>query len=122
MMSRTAINLAEKFATFSEHWAPKIVARMNDYEFKLVKLQGEFVWHSHADTDEVFIVVDGEMTLHLRDGDVRLRAGEMFVVPKGVEHKPSAAAECRVMLVETAGTVNTGDVVNERTAPIDAVV
>jgi mannose-6-phosphate isomerase-like protein (cupin superfamily) len=121
-MSRTAINLAEKFATFSEHWAPKIVARMNDYEFKLVKLQGEFVWHSHADTDEVFIVVDGEMTLHLRDGDVRLRAGEMFVVPKGVEHKPSAAAECRVMLVETAGTVNTGDVVNERTAPIDAVV
>jgi mannose-6-phosphate isomerase-like protein (cupin superfamily) len=122
MMSRTAINLSEKFATFSEHWAPKIVARMNDYEFKLVKLQGEFVWHSHADTDEVFIVVDGEMILHFRDGDVRLRAGEMFVVPKGVEHKPSAAAECRVMLVETAGTVNTGDVVSERTAPIDAVV
>lgn len=119
-MNRTAINLAEKFAKFSEHWSPKIVARMNDYEFKLVKLQGEFVWHSHADTDEVFVVVDGEMTLHFRDGDVPLRAGEMFVVPKGVEHKPSAKAECRVMLVETAGTVNTGDAVSDRTAPVDA--
>ena len=121
-MSRTAINLAEKFAKFSEHWSPKIIARMNDYEFKLVKLQGEFVWHSHAHTDEVFIVLDGEMTLHFRDGDVRLRSGEMFVVLKGVEHKPSAAAECRVMLVETAGTVNTGDVVDDRTAPLDAAV
>lgn len=121
-MRRTPINLAEKFAKFSDHWSPKIVARMNDYEFKLVKLQGEFVWHRHADTDEVFIVVDGEMTLHFRDGDVRLRAGEMFVVPKGVEHKPSAAAECRVMLVETAGTVNTGDVVSDRTAPVDVAV
>jgi mannose-6-phosphate isomerase-like protein (cupin superfamily) len=121
-MSRTAINLAQQFATFAEHWSPKIVARMNGDEFKLVKLQGEFVWHRHADTDEVFIVVDGEMTLHFRDGDVRLRAGEMFVVPKGVEHKPSAAAECRVMLVEAAGTVNTGDVVSDRTAPVDAVV
>jgi mannose-6-phosphate isomerase-like protein (cupin superfamily) len=121
-MSRTAINLADKFAKFSEHWSPKIVARMNDYEFKLAKLEGEFVWHSHAETDEAFIVVDGEMTLHFRDGDVRLRAGEMFVVPKGVEHKPSASAECRVMLVEPAGTVNTGDVVSDRTAPVDAVV
>jgi mannose-6-phosphate isomerase-like protein (cupin superfamily) len=121
-MSRTAINLADKFSKFSEHWSPKIVARMNDYEFKLVKLQGEFVWHSHADTDEVFIVVDGEMTLHLRDGDVGLRAGEMFVVPRGVEHKPSAVAECRVMLVEMAGTVNTGDAVSDRTAAVDAVV
>jgi mannose-6-phosphate isomerase-like protein (cupin superfamily) len=121
-MSRTAINLADKFSKFSEHWSPKIVARMNDYEFKLVKLQGEFVWHSHPDTDEVFIVVDGEMTLHFRDGDVGLRAGEMFVVPKGVEHKPSAAMECRVMLVETAGTVNTGDAVSDRMAAVDAVV
>jgi mannose-6-phosphate isomerase-like protein (cupin superfamily) len=119
-MRRTPINLAEKFAKFSEHWSPKIVARMNDYEFKLVKLQGEFVWHSHADTDEVFVVVDGEMTLHFRDGDVPLRRGEMFVVPKGVEHKPSAATECRVMLVETAGTVNTGAVVSDKTAPGDA--
>jgi mannose-6-phosphate isomerase-like protein (cupin superfamily) len=121
-MSPSAINLAEKFATFSDRWSPKIVARMNDYAFKLAKLEGEFVWHSHADTDEVFIVVAGEMTIHLRDGDVRLRAGEMFVVPKGVEHKPSAAAECHVMLVEPAATVNTGNVVSERTAPVDAVI
>jgi len=119
-MSRAAIDLADKFAKFSEHWSPKIVARMNDNHFKLVKLQGEFVWHSHSDTDEVFIVLDGEMTVHLRDGDVPLRAGEMFVVPRGVEHKPSAAAECRVMLVETAGTVNTGNVISDQTAPDDA--
>jgi len=115
-MSHGAINLGDKFAKFSDHWSPKIVARMNDYEFKLVKLRGEFVWHRHADTDEVFIVLDGEMTIHLRDGDVRLRGGEMFVVPKGVEHKPSAAAECRVMLVEPAGTLNTGDAVSDKTA------
>jgi mannose-6-phosphate isomerase-like protein (cupin superfamily) len=121
-MTPTPINLAEKFAKFSEHWSPKIVARMNEYEFKLVKLQGEFVWHRHADTDEVFIVVDGEMTIHFRDGDVRLHAGEMLVVSKGVEHKPSAAAECCVMLVEKAGTVNTGDVISTRTAPVDATV
>jgi mannose-6-phosphate isomerase-like protein (cupin superfamily) len=121
-MDRTAINLADKLAKFSEHWSPKIVARMNDAEFKLVKLQGEFVWHSHADTDEVFIVLDGAMTLHFRDGDVRLRAGELFVVPKGVEHKPSAATECKVMLVEAAGTVNTGDAVSDRTASVDATI
>jgi mannose-6-phosphate isomerase-like protein (cupin superfamily) len=121
-MNCTAINLADKFAKFSEHWSPKIVARMNDYEFKLVKLEGEFVWHRHADTDEVFIVLDGEMTLHFRDGDVPLREGEMFVVPKGVEHKPSATTECRVMLVETAGTLNTGDAVSGKTAPHDAWV
>lgn len=116
-MSNGAINLGEKFAKFSDHWSPKIVARMNDYEFKLVKLQGEFVWHRHADTDEVFIVIDGEMTIHLRGRDVGLRAGEMFVVPKGVEHKPSAAGECRVMLVEPTGTLNTGDVGGDKTAP-----
>ena len=85
-----AIDLAGKFARFSEHWSPRIVARMNDYHFKLVKIQGEFVWHSHAETDEVFIVLDGAMTIHFRDGALALRAGEMFVVPKGVEHKPSA--------------------------------
>jgi mannose-6-phosphate isomerase-like protein (cupin superfamily) len=121
-MTPTAINLATKLALFSERWSPRIVARMNDYEFKLVKLEGEFVWHRHADTDEVFIVLAGEMTLHLRDGDVALRAGEMFVVPKGVEHKPSAPAECHVMLVELAGTVNTGDAVSDRTAPADATI
>jgi mannose-6-phosphate isomerase-like protein (cupin superfamily) len=112
-----AIDLAGKFARFSEHWSPRIVARMNDYHFKLVKIQGEFVWHSHAETDEVFIVLDGAMTIHFRDGAVALRAGEMFVVPKGVEHKPSAAGECRVMVVEPAGTINTGDHPGALTAP-----
>ena len=121
-MRRTPINLAEKFAKFSEHWSPKIVARMNDDEFKLVKLQGEFVWHSHADTDEVFIVVDGEMTLHFRDGDVRLRAGEMFVVPKGVEHKPYAAGEVKLLLIEPRGILNTGHAGGERTAQNDVWV
>jgi mannose-6-phosphate isomerase-like protein (cupin superfamily) len=115
-MAYAPINLGDKFGRFSEHWTPKIVAQMNDYQFKLVKIQGEFVWHSHADTDEVFIVLDGEMTIHFRDGEVRLRAGEMFVVPKGQEHKPSASRECRMMLVELAGTRNTGDARSDRTA------
>jgi mannose-6-phosphate isomerase-like protein (cupin superfamily) len=111
------ISFSEKLAKFDDHWSPKIIAQMNDYHFKLVKLQGEFVWHSHAETDEVFIVLDGEVTIHFRDGQVVLRAGEMFVVPKGVEHKPVARQECQLMLVEPAGTLNTGDVRSERTAP-----
>jgi mannose-6-phosphate isomerase-like protein (cupin superfamily) len=119
-MERKAINLADKLGKFSEHWSPKIVARMNDYEFKLVKFQGEFVWHDHPDTDEVFLVLDGEMTIRFRDGQVRVRAGEMFVIPRGVEHMTSAASECKAMLVETAGTVNTGAVVDARTAAPDA--
>ncbi len=117
---RTAINLEHKLSKFSEQWSPKIVAQMNDYHFKLVKLQGDFVWHDHEDTDEVFIVLDGEMTIHFRDGDVAVKRGEMFVIPKGVEHKTSARAECRAMLVETAGTVNTGDAGGDKTAPTDA--
>lgn len=121
-MEHRAINLAAKLAQFSEAWSPKIVARLNDYAFKLVKLQGDFVWHRHADTDEAFLVLDGELTIHLRDGSVRLGAGELFVVPKGVEHMPSAAAECHVLLVEPAGTVNTGEVVSARTAPVDASI
>jgi mannose-6-phosphate isomerase-like protein (cupin superfamily) len=119
-MARQPINLAAKFAKFSEHWSPKIVAQMNDYHFKLVKFQGEFVWHDHPHTDEVFIVLDGAMTIHFRDGDIAVGAGEMFVIPKGVEHKTSATAECRAMLVETAGTVNTGAVVSDKTAAPDA--
>jgi mannose-6-phosphate isomerase-like protein (cupin superfamily) len=119
-MDRRAINLADKLATFTEHWSPKIIARMNDYHFKLVKFQGEFVWHDHAETDEVFVVLEGEMTIHFRDGAVRVRAGEMFVIPRGVEHLTSAVAECKAMLVEMAGTVNTGDVTSDKTAPADA--
>jgi mannose-6-phosphate isomerase-like protein (cupin superfamily) len=115
-MKFEAININEKLSKFSEHWKPKIIARMNNYHFKIVKFQGEFVWHKHDDTDEVFIVLDGEMSIAFRDGSVALKAGEMFVVPKGTEHKPSAEKECNAMLVEPAGTMNTGDAGGEMTA------
>ena len=115
-MKYSVINLKEKLAKFSEHWSPKIIAQMNDYHFKLVKLEGDFVWHSHVDTDETFIVLYGEMSIAFRDGKVDLRAGEMFVVPKGVEHRPFAEKECKIMLVEPAGTVNTGDAAGDLTA------
>jgi mannose-6-phosphate isomerase-like protein (cupin superfamily) len=118
-MEFSAINFEEKLAKFSEHWSPRIVARMNDYHFKLVKFQGEFVWHSHADTDEVFIVLDGEMAIDFRDGRVDLKTGEMLVVPKEVEHKPRAEDECKILLVEPAGTINTGDAGGELTAEDD---
>jgi mannose-6-phosphate isomerase-like protein (cupin superfamily) len=118
-MKRSAVNLKEKLAEFSEHWSPKIIAQMNDYHFKLVKFKGDFVWHSHSDTDETFIVLDGEMSIDFRDGKVDLNAGEMFVVPKGVEHKPFAKEECRIMLVEPVGTVNTGNTKGDLTAEGD---
>ena len=108
-MDYSAINLEEKLTKFSEQWSPKIIAQMNDYHFKLVKFQGDFVWHNHADTDEAFIVLRGGMSIEFRDGKVDLGAGEMFVVPKGVEHKPFAETECTAMLIEPAGTINTGD-------------
>jgi len=113
------INLKEKLSLFSEHWSPKVIAEMNDYQFKLVKLQGDFVWHSHADTDEVFIVIEGAMKIELSDGIVELSEGEMFVVPKGVAHKPYAEEECKVMLVEPRGVVNTGDSKGKLTASND---
>ena len=110
------INFEDKFSQFSDHWAPKIIAQMNDYFFKLVKFQGEFVWHTHEETDEVFIVINGEMSIEFRDGKVGLKAGEMFVIPKGSEHKPIAEEECQIMLVEHAGTVNTGTAGGDLTA------
>ena len=113
------INLKEKLSLFSEHWSPKVIAEMNDYQFKLVKLQGDFVWHSHADTDEVFIVIEGAMKIELSDGTVELSEGEMFVVPKGVAHKPYAEEEGKVMLVEPRGVVNTGGSKGKRTASND---
>jgi mannose-6-phosphate isomerase-like protein (cupin superfamily) len=118
-MMKQSINFGEKLSKFSEHWSPKIIAQMNDYHFKLVKFQGEFVWHDHKDTDEVFIVLGGEMTIHLREGDVVVQKGEMYVIPKGAEHKTSAKTECHAMLVETAGTVNTGGEGGERTSATD---
>lgn len=114
-----AINFAGKFALFAEHWRPKVIARMNDYQFKLVKIQGEFVWHSHADTDEVFIVIEGEMRIDFRDGAVELKSGELAVVPKGVEHKPYAEHEAKVLVIEPCGVVNTGDAGGTMTAPND---
>lgn len=113
------VTIGEKLALFSEQWSPKIIAQMNDYHFKLAKIEGEFVWHAHEDTDEVFFVLQGEMTMHFRNEDVPLRAGELLVVPKGVEHKPAAESECHIMLVELAGTVNTGDSGGALTAPGD---
>jgi mannose-6-phosphate isomerase-like protein (cupin superfamily) len=121
-MAHTAINLEEKFAKFSEHWSPRVVAEMNDYQFKLVKVEGEFVWHSHADTDEVFIVLEGSLVIELRDGAVTLGAGEMYVVPRGVEHRPVAQSECKMMLVEPRGVVNTGEAGSKLTANNDVWV
>ena len=118
-MEYAAINFEEKLAKFSEHWSPKIVAQMNDCHFKLVKFRGEFVWHNHANTDEVFIVLDGQMAIDFRDGRIDLKTGEMLVVPKGVEHKPIAEDECKILLVEPAGTINTGDAGGELTAEDD---
>jgi mannose-6-phosphate isomerase-like protein (cupin superfamily) len=117
-MNLTAINLQQKFGLFQEHWQPKVIAEMNDYQFKLVKLQGEFVWHQHEETDETFLVMEGELKIEFRDGTVVLGPGEMFVVPKGVEHKPHAEREVKMMLIEPRGVVNTGEV-SERTAKND---
>lgn len=111
------INFEEKLGKFSEHWSPRIIAQLNDYHLKLAKVQGEFIWHDHPETDEVFIVVKGHLDILFRDGKVSLHEGEMFVVPKGVEHKPVGENECQILLIEPAGTVNTGNVVNEKTAP-----
>ncbi len=108
-MEYHAINLAEKFTRFTEHFSPKIVAQMNDYHFKLGKFQGPFVWHRHSETDETFLVIAGQMTIEFRDGQVDLQAGEMFIVPKGVEHLPRAELECQIMMIEPAGTTRGGD-------------
>jgi mannose-6-phosphate isomerase-like protein (cupin superfamily) len=119
IMNYQPINFEEKLGKFSEQWSPRIIAQMNDYHFKIVKVQGEFVWHDHPETDEVFIVLKGRLEIQFRDGQVILREGEMFVVPKGLEHRPVAEEECHILLVEPAGTINTGDIVNERTAAND---
>jgi mannose-6-phosphate isomerase-like protein (cupin superfamily) len=118
-MNLTAINLREKLGHFNEHWQPKVIAEMNDYQFKLVKLQGEFVWHHHEETDETFLVIEGELRIEFREGVVVLGPGEMFVVPKGVEHKPVAEDEVKMMLIEPRGVRNTGNESGERTAQND---
>jgi mannose-6-phosphate isomerase-like protein (cupin superfamily) len=103
------VDIAEKLSLFSEQWAPKVVARLNDYEIKVVKLEGEFVWHTHEDTDELFLVTSGELTIQMRDGNVTLAPGQLFVVPSGVEHCPITEGEAHVVLIEPAGVVNTGN-------------
>lgn len=115
-MPNNPICFKDKLALFSEYWSPRVIAEMNNYQFKLAKFSGEFVWHDHKDTDEVFIVLEGKMSILFRDDKVDLSAGEMFVVPKGVEHKPEAAGECHVMLIEPRGVINTGDNSCELTA------
>jgi mannose-6-phosphate isomerase-like protein (cupin superfamily) len=113
------INFEDKFSRFSEHWLPKVIAEMNDYQFKVARLEGDFLWHDHKDTDETFIVIDGELRIDFRDGAVTLSKGEMFVVPKGVEHKPFAAKEVKLLLIEPRGVLNTGHEGGERTAQND---
>ncbi|MDH0293255.1 cupin domain-containing protein [Pseudomonas sp. GD04087] len=119
MTQRQSINLQDKLGRITETWQPRVIAEMNDYQFKVVKLHGDFVWHSHADTDETFIVLDGELRIDFRDGPLTLRAGELYVVPRGVEHKPYAEQEVQVMLIEPRGVLNTGDQGGERTAEND---
>jgi mannose-6-phosphate isomerase-like protein (cupin superfamily) len=118
-MSYRSINFGEKFARFHEQWQPKVIAEMNDIQFKLVRVQGDFVWHDHADSDETFIVVEGELRIDFRDGAVHIGSGEMYVVPKGVEHKPYAEREVKLLLVEPRGVANTGEAGGARTAPND---
>ena len=118
-MEYKAINFREKLGRIAEHWQPRVVAEMNDYQFKLVKLEGDFIWHDHRDTDETFIVLEGELRIDFRDGAVTIRAGEMFVVPKGVEHKPCAEREVKMLLIEPRGVLNTGHEGGERTAEND---
>ena len=109
------INLKEKLSKFTKHWSPRIIAEMNDYQFKIAKIKGEFIWHSHKDTDETFIVIEGAMCIKFRDSEVELFKGDMFVVPKGVEHKPCAENECKILVIEPRGVINTGDAGGELT-------
>ena len=113
------INLYSKFDKFGDYWSPKVIAEMNDYQFKLVKIKGEFVKHKHSDTDEVFIVLEGKMSIEFKTETIEIKNGEMIVVPKGVVHKPFADEECKVMLVEPRGILNTGDTKGDLTAPND---
>jgi len=118
-MPYAAISLAKKFALFTEQWQPKVIAEMNDYQFKISKLQGDFVWHDHKDTDETFFVIEGNLRIDFRDGAVHIGPGEMFVVPRGMEHKPCAEREVKLMIVEPRGVKNTGGEGGARTAPND---
>lgn len=119
-MNYEAVSLLGKFSKFTEHFRPKVVAQMNDVQFKVVRVLGDFVWHAHDETDETFLILEGSLVIEFRDGSVELSAGDLFVVPKGREHRPRAATECKIVLIEPAGTVNTGNAARqELTAPDD---
>ena len=118
-MKYNAVNFEEKLSLFKEHWQPKVIAEMNDYQFKVVKIKGDFVWHKHDETDETFIVLKGDLRIDLRNGCVNLSSGEMYVIPKGVEHKPYAENETEILLIEPKGITNTGDEISDITAKND---
>jgi mannose-6-phosphate isomerase-like protein (cupin superfamily) len=118
-MTRTPLNLTEKLSKFTDQWSPKIIGSYNENDLMVVKVKGEFVWHSHPDTDDFFMVLKGKLTIKLRDGDVVLNPGEVYVVPRGVEHCPVAEEECHLMLIEPRGTPNTGD---EKTAVTKVII
>jgi mannose-6-phosphate isomerase-like protein (cupin superfamily) len=118
-MSYTSVNLQQKFGLFDEHWKPKVIAEMNNYQFKIVKLEGDFIWHDHPETDETFLVIEGKLRIDFEDGQVHISAGEMFVVPKGVRHKPYAEKEVKLVLIEPRGVLNTGHEGGEITAEND---
>ena len=113
------INLDEKFALFNEHWTPKIISELNDYQIKIVKVEGDFVWHDHSNSDEFFLVIEGTLFIEFENETMELNAGELYVVPKGVPHRPFAQKECKVMLIEPRGVVNTGDSESDLTASND---
>ena len=110
------INLASKYNKINEHWSPKVVAEMNDYQFKLAKIKNDFIWHSHEDTDETFIVIEGKIYIEFEDETIELSEGEMIVVPKGKKHRPYADKEAKIMLIEPKGVLNTGDIVSDLTS------
>jgi len=114
-MEYSPINLQEKFTLFQENWSPKVVGQLNDYHLKIARIEGEFIWHSHQETDELFMLVDGHLKIEFRDGEVELKPGDFYIVPKGVEHKPVAIRPCKILMIEPAGTLNTGDSGGERT-------
>ena len=113
------INLKSKFQEFTDQWSPKVIEEMNDYQFKLVKIENDFTWHKHDDTDETFLVIEGKMGIEFEDQTVELSEGEMIVIPKGKKHKPYADKEAKIMIIEPKGVTNTGDVTNDFTAEND---
>ena len=118
-MIQKQINLKKKFGKFSDYWSPKVIAEMNSYQFKLAKVKGEFIWHQHVDTDETFFVISGKLNIELKDTTIKLNKGEMVIIPKGVEHRPYAENECKIMLIEPKGVINTGKNKGELTAKND---